>query len=291
MYRVRKAGCRKGVFRPCLLENTISMPAAELSRLQAQISAISTQFNEPRIFLRSLLTLMELYSNQHYKPGNLSRIKHLVPEYRLPAPVIQQLTSSLSTLTSDYPIPAMQIMDSLWQAKHFEARLMAAIMLGNLPSQPIEPAMDRINKWVNPIEDKDLINALLNSANRLFKAEKMGGWLDQIKAWLGYDNEGMVKIGLQAIHVILNDQNFVNSEKIFPLLEPFFLHPNLSFQKELLHIVELLADHSEMEITSFLRSILMHTNEAEVIRFVRRCLPLLEQDSQTLLKALMIVKK
>ena len=263
------------------------MPAAELSRLQAQISAISTQFDEPRIFLRSLLTLMELYSDQHYKPGDLSRMQHLIPEYRLPALVIQQLTSSLSSLTADHPIPAMQIMDTLWQAKHFEARLMAAVILGSLPAQPIEPVMDRINNWVNPEEDKDLIAALLNSANRLLWADKMEVWLNQINHWLGFDNEGFVKIGLQALNVILNDPKFMNSEKIFPLLEPVILHPILSLQKDLLSIIELLADHSEMETTAFLRSILMHTNEAEVIRFVRRCLPLLEQDSQISLKSFM----
>ena len=263
------------------------MPAAELSRLQAQISAISTQFDEPRIFLRSLLTLMELYSDQHYKPGNLSRVQHLFPEYHLPALVIKQLTSSLSSLTADHPIPAMQIMDTLWQAKHFEARLMAAVMLGSLPAQPIEPVMDRINNWVNPEEDKDLITALLNSANRLLRAEQMGVWLNQINHWLGFDNEGLVIIGLQALHVILNDPKFINSEKIFPLLEPVILHPILSLQKELLSMVELLADHSEMETTAFLRSVLAQTNDAEVIRFVRRCLPLLEQDSQISLKSFM----
>ncbi len=263
------------------------MPAAELSRLQAQISAISTQFDEPRIFLRSLLTLMELYSDQHYKPGDLSRVQHFLPEYRLPALVIQQLTSSLSSLTADHPIPAMQIMDSLWQAKHFEARLMAAIMLGSLPAQPIEPVLDRINNWVNPEEDKDLITALLNSANRLFWTDKMEVWLNQINHWLGFDNEGFVKIGLQALNVILNDPKFINSEKVFPLLEPVILHPIFSLQKDLLSIIELLADHSEMETTAFLRSVLAQTNDAEVIRFVRRCLPLLEQDSQISLKSFM----
>ena len=263
------------------------MPAAELSRLQAQISAISTQFDEPRIFLRSLLTLMELYSDQHYKPGNFSGVQHLLPEYRLPALVIQQLSASLSSLTADHPISAMQIMDALWQAKHFEARLMAAVMLGSLPAQPIEPVMDRINNWVNSEEDKDLITALLNSANRLLRAEKMEVWLNQINHWLRFDNEGLVKIGLQALHVILNDPKFVNSEKIFPLLEPVILHPILSLQKELLSMVELLAHHSEMETTAFLRSVLAQTNDAEVIRFVRRCLPLLQQDSQISLKSFM----
>jgi len=264
------------------------MPAAELSRLQAQISAISTQFDEPRIFLRSLLTLMELYSDQHFKPGDLSRVQHLFPEYRLPAPVIQQLTTSLSSLTANHPISAMQIMDSLWQAKYFEARLMAAVMLGSLPVKPIKPVMDRIINWANPEEDKDLITAVLNSANRLFKSEKMGVWLNQIKAWLRFDNEGLVKIGLQALHVVLNDPKFVNSEKIFPLLKPVILHVSLSLQKELLSLIELLVDHSEMETTAFLRSVLTQTNNNEVIRFVRRCLPLLEQDSQISLKSFMV---
>jgi hypothetical protein len=267
------------------------MPAAELSRLQAQISAISTQFGEPRIFLRSLLTLMELYSDQHYKPGNLSRLHHLIPEYRLPALVIQQLTYNLSSLTADYPIPAMQIMDALWQEKHFEARLMAAVMLGYLPAQTIKPMMDRINNWVNPGEDKDLITALLNSANRFFAAERIEVWLNQINHWLGLDNEALTKIGLRALQVVLIDPKFVNSQNIFPLLEPVIIHPVFSLQKELLTLIELLVNHSEMETTAFLHSILTKTNDAEVIRFVRRCLPLLQPDSQASLKSFMIGQK
>ena len=264
------------------------MPAAELSRLQAQISAISTQFDEPRIFFRSLLTLMELYSDQTYKPGNLSRVHHLLPEYRLPALVMQHLTFSLSSLTIEHPIPAMQIMDSLWQAKHFEARLLAAVMLGSLPVQPLEPVLERINNWANPGEDKEVINELLISAYRLLRAEKMGVWLDQINAWLGNDNEGFIKIGLQAINVILNDTNFVNSEKIMPLLEPVVLHPGISLQQDLLSVIESLVNHSELETTSFLRSILVQTKNAEVIRFIRRCLPLLEKESQKSLKSFMV---
>jgi hypothetical protein len=263
------------------------MPAAELSRLQAQISAISTQFDEPQIFLRSLLTLMELYGDQHFTPGDLSRVQHLLPEYRLPALVVRQLKASLSSLTIDHPIPAMQIMDSLWKAKHFEARLMAAVMLGSLPVASIDPVMERINKWVNPEEDKDLIAELLNSAYRLLRVEKIEVWLIQIEDWLKGKKGGMVKIGLQAINVMLNDPKFSNSEKIFPLLEPVFLRPILSVQKDLLSAIELLADHSEMETTAFLRSILVKTKDEVVIRFVRRCLPYLEQESQNNLKLFM----
>jgi len=263
------------------------MPAAELSKLQAQIRAISTQFEEPRIFLRSLLTLMELYSDQNYKPGDLSRVKHLIPEYRLPALVIQQLTDNLASLTASNPNSAIQIMDTLWQEKHFEARLIAAAMLSNLPAQSIEHVMDRIQKWAKPEEDEDLISALLISSNRFFSIDKMEVWLHQIHRWLSLENEGMIKIGLKALLVILNDPEFVNSEKIFALLEPTILHPNFSLQKEIFSLIELLVNHSEMETTAFLRSILAQTNNAEVVRFIRRCLPLLGQNSQASLKSFM----
>jgi hypothetical protein len=263
------------------------MPAAELSKLKAQINAISTKFEEPPIFLHSLLVLMELYSDQHYKPGDLSGVRHLIPEYRLPALVIQQLSISLCELTVEKPVPAIQIMDTLWQNKYFEARLIAAVMLGSLPTHPIEPLIERIRNWMDLEIDNDLITALLNSCHRLFAAENMGGWLDLIHHWLGLDNVGSVKIGLQALQVILNDPKFANIEKIFPLIEPVALNPNSALQRDLYSLIGLLANCSEMETTAFLRSILTQTNDAEVIRFVRRCLPLLDPESQASLKSLM----
>jgi hypothetical protein len=263
------------------------MPAAELSKLKAQIYAISTQFEEPQIFLHSVLTLMELYSDQHYRPGDLSKVNHLIPEYRLPSLVIQQLSISLSELTVVKPVPAIQIMDALWKNTYFESRLIAAVMLGSLPTHPIEPLIERIRNWMDPEIDNDLITALLNSCHRLFAAENMGVWLDLIHHWLGLDKVGSVKIGLRAIQVILNDPKFANIEKIFPLIEPAMLNPNSALQRDLYSLIESLNNYSEMETTAFLRSILTRTNNTEVIRFIRRCLPLLDPESQASIKSLM----
>ena len=267
------------------------MPAAELSKLKAQINAISTQFEEPPIFLHSVLVLMELYSDQHYRPGNLSKVNHLIPEYRLPSLVIQQLSISLSELTVVKPVPATQIMDALWKNKYFEPRLIAAVMLGSLPTHPIEPLIERIRNWMDPEIDNDLISALLNSCHRLFAAENTGVWLDLIHHWLGLDNVGSVKIGLRALQVILNDPKFTNIEKIFPLIEPAMLNPNSALQRDLYSLIESLNNYSEMETTAFLRSILTRTNNTEVIRFIRRCLPLLDPESQASLKSLMTSQK
>jgi hypothetical protein len=263
------------------------MPAAELSKLKAQINAISTQFEEPQIFLHSVLALMELYSDQHYKPGDLSGVSHLIPEYRLPTIVTQQLSISLSELTVAKPAPAIQIMDALWQNKYFEARLIAAVMLGSLPTHPIEPIIERIWNWVNPEIDNDLIAALLNSCHHLFAVDNMGVWLDLIHRWLGIDNVGFVKIGLRALQLILKDPKFINIEKIFPLIEPIMLHPITALQRDLYSLIESLNKYSEMETTAFLRSILTLSNDTETIRLVRRCLRLLEPESQARLKSLM----
>jgi hypothetical protein len=263
------------------------MPAAELSKLKAQINAISTQFEEPPIFLHSVLALMELYSDQHYKPGDLSGVRHLIPEYRLPALVIQQLSISLSELTVVKPVPATQIMDALWKNKYFEPRLIAAIMLRSLPTHPIEPLIERIRNWMDPEIDNDLITALLNSCHRLFTVENMGVWLDLIQFWLGLDNVGSVKIGLRALQVILNDPKFANIEKIFPLIEPAMLNPNSALQRDQYSLIESLNNYSEMETTAFLRSILTRTSDPEVIRFIRRCLPLLAPESQVIIRSLM----
>jgi hypothetical protein len=262
------------------------MPAAELSRLQAQISAISTQFDDPPLFLRSLLTLMELYGDQNFRPGDHSRVKHMNPEYHLPLLVIQQLGNSLNQLTAQNPDSAISTMDSLWQEKRFEARFLAAGMLGQYPAQFKASISERIQTWVRPDEDAELISTLLNSANHFFISNDLEKWLKQIQHWLDSKNFQINKIGLRGLQILVEDTEFEKFEKLYPLLEPIFIHPIFSLQKNTLEVIKSLIKRSEMETLAFLRSIFLQTKEPEVIRFIRRCIPFFSNEAQDHLKEL-----
>lgn len=256
------------------------MPAAELSRLQAQIRAIATQFDHPTQFLRSLISLMELYSDQHLHAGKQSRVMHLHPEYHLPALVIQQLGKELRNLTSKNPSSALKTMDALRQEKYLEAKILAAEMLGGFPANFQSIILDRVQNWIQPDEEEFLVDKILVSSSQFFIHANLKTWIKQIQKWLRTENPQLIKIGLQAINKLLADPTYTKYEQVFPLLEPFFLHPTLFLQRELLEALKLLIKRSEMESLAFLRTIIHATHDVDTLRFIRRCIPLFSVDIQ-----------
>lgn len=256
------------------------MPAAELSRLQAQISAISTQFLQPQRFLRSLFTLLDLYADQNFRPGQHSRVKHLMPVYRLPEIVMQQIGKALNQLTEQYPEPALTIMDGLKQDKHFEAQYLAVGMLGFLPMDCQQQVMKRLQTWIKPEADEMLLDGVLDSAQHFFINHDLGNWLKQIQHWFENGDTRYMKIGLRGLKMLVEGTHFKQFEKIFALLIPFFLHPELSLQRDTLEVMKSIVNRSEMESSAFIHSILQRTEDAATLRLIRRAIPLFSPDVQ-----------
>jgi len=256
------------------------MPAAELSRLQAQISAISNQFSHPAWFVHNLLALLELYADRNYRPGNAIQMQHLHPEYHVPKLVLQELETTLSHLASQFPAAALEVIDLLIKERHFEPKYLAAAMLSNFPAEFKQPVLERIRSWIQPQEDEHLIDAILNSANQFFLTTEIESWLFQIQEWLQAEDIGFQKIGLRGLKKLVEDIRFTRFEKSFLLLEPVFFEPVLSLQRDVLEVLKSLIKRSEMESVAFIRSIQIRTRNPEVNRFIRRCIPLFSIDVQ-----------
>jgi hypothetical protein len=256
------------------------MPAAELSRLQAQISAISTQFDQPQRFLRSLFTLLDLYADQNFRPGQHSRVEHLMPVYRLPELVTQQIGKALCQSTLINPVPALAIMDGLKQDKHFEAQYLAAGMLGFLPIDFKQQVLERLQTWIKPEEDEMLLEAILRSGQHFYTAHDLESWLKQIQRWLKIDEMRFKRIALRGLKMLTEDAHFDQFENIFTLLEPLFFHPVLSLQRDTLEVMKSSINRSEMETSAFMHSILQKTEDAATLRLIRRCILLFSTDVQ-----------
>lgn len=261
------------------------MPAAELSRLQAQINAITTQFETPAVFVKSLTSLLELYGNRDHQIGDAVKIHVLMPSYQPPNLVMRQLETLLSALTSQKPDLALEIMDSLWQKSYYETRLLAIAMLGNLPIDKLQATRERFLKWLRPGLESGLIDALISKGSLQLRQYQIDEWLLWTKKWVNHRNPEFVKIGLRSLSVICADPNFSNFPKIFSILESLILKPIFPIQKELTYLFRIIIEHVPMETISFFRSILTHKQSNEIKSFFRRCLPFFEKDFQMIIKS------
>ena len=260
------------------------MPAAELSRLQAQVQAISTQFNQPVDFIKSLLKLLDLYKDNNFHLGTVARMKSIIPTYHDPALVLNELEVNLADLTRQFPSPALQITDQLWKENYFETRWLAVVILGNIACPPVQPILDRLLIWIDPLEDNSLNNQCLSVGTRLLRKHCLNDWLSVVDAWLKDEDEEIKKIGLQAIQVIVSDPDFENFPLIYSALQPVVLDVGVATQKELFNTIEILAQRTPLETATFLHASLTQNKNQQMLILIRRCLPLFEKSIQESIK-------
>jgi len=261
------------------------MPAAELSRLQAQISAISTQFETPREFVKSLTSLMELYSDMNSSIGDSIKITVLMPTYRLPMIVTRQLEIDLSCLTKDAPDHAVKIMDILWQKSFYESRYCAIVMLGSLPIEMLSLIRKRFFNWMQPDLEKSLKIALLVKGSLTLRQRKLDEWLLWAQKWIENKDQEYSKVGIQALIIVCSEADFSNYPSIFKIIQPVFSKPIFPIQKELTELFKIIIKRVPVESVSFFHSILKKSQSNEIHAFIRRILPFYDNDLQQSLKS------
>jgi len=259
------------------------MPAAQLSRLQAQIQSIATQFGHPKVFVRNLLHLMEMYSDRNIQTSTYTKTEIFIPSYRLPEVVIQQIESQLINLVELHPTTSLEVIDSLWQKAYFEPRYFAAVMIGNLPADFTDFTLSHLENWVNPKEEKRIVQAVLKISSQQIRHQAFHKWIILIRSWLNHPGEEYQQIGLRAIKISIDDPQIEEIPLFYELIEPIILNVSLALQKDLLQTFSSLAHQFPKESIAFLKSILEKTESAMVRRFIRRCLPFFDDELQNTL--------
>src|SRR5512133_2706116 len=102
------------------------MPAAELTRLRAQINGLITRFADPESFRLALRDLLDLYANRAYRAGQAVQPQSLLPSYRVSPLIMQQLDLELSKTCQEQPEQALKVVEMLWHDPYLEPRLLAA---------------------------------------------------------------------------------------------------------------------------------------------------------------------
>ncbi len=109
------------------------MPAIDLARLKTQAARLSEKFGEPEAFLRDLNDLLDYYSNRTVRATQVVQRLSL-PTHHTPRPVQRQIERELAPLAESRSREAVTLTKALWEAGSLESRLLAARLLGYIPS-------------------------------------------------------------------------------------------------------------------------------------------------------------
>jgi len=251
------------------------MPLVQLSKVKSQVNALDVHFNDPELFPDYLISLFQMYENKKVSTNSWLRKNSQLSFYYVPESVMAELESRIAVLSRMKPDSALINADILWEFPYYELKKTAIMLISNLDEGHEKYFFQRVQLWLSvDLEDiliKDLMATVESKSNFLQSKQ----WLDLIKTWLDSKDTNVVKLGLQAINRTLSHE-YHNLPVVFSALAPLIHNPQLVIQKELINVIQALILLSEAETASFLIMVGELFPEKEVLKFIRKCLPLFD---------------
>lgn len=266
------------------------MPAVSIARLKAEVAGLSDLFARPAEFRQGLHHLLDFYADRVYKAGQNIPPPPLIPTYHAPPLVIQQLQLELRARCLEDPAAGLALADELWHDPYLEVRKLAVFMLGQVPPEPPQPVVQRIEDWANPDEPAEILKVLLSEGTGRLRREMPVKWLDMIQTWVDSATPGIQFLGFQALAGLVEDNQFTNFPPVYRMISPFLHMSRPLIQPTLQHVLESLARRSPMETVYFLRQILGSPTPPGTIRIVRRLMPLFDPDTQNSLRKMLLAR-
>lgn len=261
------------------------MPAAELTRLRAQINDLISLFDDPAAFQGALRNLLELYANRAYRPGEAIKPQPLLPSFRVPPLVTHELEQELSKTCQEQPEQALKVVDALWHDPNLEPRLLAARLLGTIPANHAEGVIQVIRAWTQPNENFRILDALFKDGMAGLRHSAPDMLLSLIDEWIGSPKVAMQSIGIRSLIPLIQEPGFENLPPIFRMLSPLLQTTPPELTADLQAVMEALSKRSPTETAYFLRQTLTLSTSPVTARLVRRCLPFFDPAQQESLRA------
>jgi hypothetical protein len=249
------------------------MPAIQPARLRQQAALLAAEhFSEPAALVRSLHHLLEFYADRTHRPGKSGEPAPLLAAYNVRPPVLRQVLLELSRRADELPRQALDLCDAFWQQPFVEFRILAASLLGAIPTQPPEPVLARAVGWIHDNRDPRLERAVLNEGLARMRRENSAVLLALAEDWLAGELPDQ-RLGLRLLLPLANGLEFENLPVFFRLIQAFVRAAPPALRLELLELLDALARRSPSETAFFLRQCVETSSNPDTARLVRQSLP------------------
>lgn len=260
------------------------MPAIDLIRLRTRIALLNDLFAQPSEFVAGLREIYSIYSDRTFPLANYHLEIHSQPAFNTPPLLNRELESSLSGYCTKQPEQLMLILDQLWQQPEIEMRQLAAVLLGKYPVSHKESVISHIIDWsVNP-DDALFLPYLHEYGSAALRRFEPQTWLTVLEKWKNSNESWQIKLSIQGLITLIDDQDYANLPAIYTFLNPLFSSLNTDLQYDLHIALEHLARRSEVETVYFLKQVLARSKNPSLGRFIRRSLDFFTPAAQNSLR-------
>jgi len=248
------------------------VPAIQPARLRHQAALLAEHFNDPPAYVRSLHYVLDFYSDRARRPGKTGKPGPLLTAYNVRSPVLRMLLQEINPLVQQDIQGGLALCDALWAEPYLECRLLAGMLLGQIPPQPPEEITARLQRWITTDLEFFLIEALLSNGVERLHRQQPQVLLRMIEDWLGSTQTFQRQLGLRALLPLIRDPSFENLPVFFRLIQPLCQNAPVALRPDLLDVLAALAHRSPQETAYFLRQALMFPDSPDTPWLIRQSL-------------------
>lgn len=245
------------------------MPAINISRLENQISNLAGLISDPAAFRQELHAVLGFYHRYAHRPAKDAVPKSFMRIYDLPDQVIKQIELGLRKTAQSHPNQVFELISELWQDDHFEARDMAAFLLGQVPIEFADRVKQQILDWLSQSLDRAVIEAIFTKSTQTIRRQTPADWRDFIRKLLEGPNPRLQNYALHALALSSDILELSAIPAVFNQIRPFLQSNDPRFDDNLRKIIAVLAEISPNETVYFLKELLSDTEGTHIESQVR----------------------
>ncbi len=240
-------------------------------------------FDDPPAYIRSLRYLLDFYADRARRPGQSGMPAPIIAAYKVRPPVLRMILQELAPPAIEDPEKGLALCDALWAEPNLEFRLLAAMLLGQISTDPPERIIDRLKTWLVPDLEFHLIEALMDHALERLRQEHPQSMIHLIEEWLESTKPLYQQLGLRALLPLVANPQFENLPVFFRLLQPLTCNVPLGLKPDLLDLLASLAHRSPLETAYFLRQTLAFPEATDTAWLIRQLLAEFPPEQQQML--------
>jgi len=262
------------------------VPAIQPALLRQQAALLVEHFTDPPAYIRSLRYLLDFYADRARRPGQSGMPDPMISAYKVRPPVLRIILQELAPLAVEEPEKGLALCDALWAEPNLEFRLLAAMLLGQIPTDPPRQIIDRLNTWLAPDLEFHLIEALMDHALERLRQEHPASMIRLIQEWLESSKPLYQQLGLRALLPLIENTQFENIPVFFRLVQPLSCNVPLGLKPDVLDVLTALVHRSPQETAYFLRQTLSFPEASDTAWLIRQLMDEFPQDQQDMLRDL-----
>jgi hypothetical protein len=263
------------------------MPAIQPARLKKQTYELAAKFQQPALFVRELHALLDLYTDHTHRAGQTGEPFPLLGSYNTPTPVLRQVWHDLTPMMRKFPDDILPLCDALWAESYYDFKLLSSRLLGQVPVDPPDPVINRLQTWVCQDLDNLILDGLLEYGLTRLQHESPEILLELISSWLTTSDHISRVAGMRAILPLINGLGAENLPAIFRMLVPFIRVAPSRLRPDIIAVLSSLAHYSPAETAFFLRQNLSAPDNPDTAWLVRQVLNEFPKETQSGLRQAM----